>query len=320
MTASELVEPRAATAQQDLLEEIERRLGRLRRVLDVSSLQGRGATPDSIRRYYERSRIGYRYVHSADGAMHMALNPQGTFDRAGYEAQALLVHERLAPRTRDVLELACGNGYNLRLLASRNRGRRFVGVDLIASQVARARRALAHLPEARALVGDFQSLAFGDATQDCVFVVESLCHATDLPRALSEAARVLRQHGRLVVIDGWRTDAFDALPAIVREATVAVELAMAVSTGRSLSTWKRAAARCGLRVTEELDLTAQIVPNLVRLAAVAERFVSRPALARVARVVAPDALLLNAVAAYLMPLAVQAGAHTYRLIVLEPVR
>lgn len=303
---------------QVLPAEIERRLGQLRRVLDVSSLEGRGASPAAIRRYYERSRIGYRYVHCAEGAMHMALNPLGTFDRAGYDGQALLVHERLAPGTRDVLELACGNGYNLRLLASRNRAGRFVGVDLIASQVRRARRALAHLPGADALVGDFQALAFGDATQDCVFAIESLCHAIDLPRALSEAARVLRPHGRLVVIDGWRTDAFDGLPAIVREATIAIELAMAVSAGRSLAAWKSTAARCGLRVTEELDLTTQIVPNLARLSAIAERFVSRPALARVARLVAPDALLMNAVAAYLMPLAVQAGAHTYRLIVLEP--
>lgn len=307
-------------AQEDLLAEIERRLGRLRRVLDISILRDQGTTSDAIRRYYERSRIGYRYVHCAEGAMHMALNPRGTFDRAGYEGQALLVHERLAPSARDVLELACGNGYNLRLLASRDRGRRFVGVDLIASQVRRARRALAHLPGAQAHVGDYQALAFGDATQDCVFVVESLCHAIDLPRALSEAGRVLRPHGRFVVIDGWRTDAFDGLPVVVREATVAVELAMAVSAGRSLSTWKRTAARCGLRVTEELDLTAQIVPNLRRLAAIAEQFVSRPALARVARVVVPEALLMNAVAAYLMPLAVQAGAHTYRLIMLEPAR
>jgi SAM-dependent methyltransferase len=304
----------------DLLEEIERRLQRLDALFDVSRLEGQGSTPAAIRHYYERSRVGYRYVHSDEGAMHMALNANGSFDAAGYEGQALLVEARLAAGTHDVLELACGNGYNLRLLAARNPQIRFSGVDLVIAQVRRAHQSLAELDNADAAQGDFQSLAFADACQDCVFVVESLCHAIDLPRALSEAARVLRQHGRLVVIDGWRTDAFDALPAIVREATVAVELAMAVSTGRSLSTWKRAAARCGLRVTEELDLTAQIVPNLVRLAAVAERFVSRPALARVARVVAPDALLLNAVAAYLMPLAVQAGAHTYRLIVLEPVR
>jgi hypothetical protein len=77
------------------------------------------------------------------------------------------------------------------------------------------------------------------------------------------------------------------------------------------------ARRCGLRVTEELDLTAQVEPNLARLEALARRFVSRPRVARAARFVAPRSLLMNAVAAYLMPLAVAAGAHTYRLLVLE---
>jgi SAM-dependent methyltransferase len=301
----------------ELLAEIERRLARLRGLFDLSRLEGQGATSATIRSYYQRSRLGYRFVHSEQGAMHMALNPDGVFDPAGYERQALLVGERLPERARDVLELACGNGYNLRLLAARDPALRLVGVDLVGAQVRRANRALADLPGARAVVGDFQALAFADASQDAVFVVESLCHATDLPRAFGEVARVLRPGGRFVVVDGWRTAAFDGLPAVVREATVAVERAMAVSAAQSLPEWKRTAARCGLHVGEELDLTAQIAPNLERLAAIAERFLSRPRLARTARVVAPRPLLMNAVAAYLMPLAVRAGAHTYRLVVLE---
>ena len=164
----------------------------LRGVLDVSRLEGQGSTPAGIRRYYERSRLGYRFVHSGQGAMHMALNPGGEFDAAGYEGQALLVDARLPEGASDVLELACGNGFNLRLLAERSPGIRFAGVDLVAAQVRRAQRALADLPRARAAVGDYQALAFGDATQDAVFAVESLCHATDLPRALGEVARVLR--------------------------------------------------------------------------------------------------------------------------------
>jgi SAM-dependent methyltransferase len=307
-----------AMTRPDLLEEIERRLQRLDALFDVSRLEGQGSTPAAIRHYYERSRVGYRYVHSDEGAMHMALNAQGSFDPAGYEGQALLVEERLAAGTHDVLELACGNGYNLRLLAARNPEIRFTGVDLVIAQVRRAHQSLADLDNADAAQGDFQSLAFADACQDCVFVVESLCHATDLPRALGEVARVLRPSGRVVVIDGWRTAGFDGLPAVVQEATVAVERAMAVSAGTALPAWKRSAAACGLRVTEELDLTDQIAPNLARLASIAERFVARPRLARAARLVAPQALLMNAVAAYLMPLVVQAGAHTYRLLVLEP--
>jgi len=300
-----------------VLEELDRRAAVLERCFDLSRLAGSGDTPAKIRRYYEDSRLGYRLVHSREGAMHMALNPGGTFDRAGYAGQALLVDKRLPAGARDVLELACGNGYNLRLLAERNPETSFVGVDLVAAQVRRARVALAAHERADAVQGDFQSLALHDAGQDCAYVVESLCHATDLPRAFAEIARVLRPGGRLVVIDGWRTAQFDALPAIVREATVAVERAMAVSQGQALPAWKRTGAECGLGVIEELDLTEQIAPNLARLAAIAERFVSRGRLARAARLVAPEALLTNAVAAYLMPLVVQAGGHTYRLLTLE---
>lgn len=303
--------------ERALLDELDRRMRRLGEVFDLARLEGRGATTQGVRRYYERSRVGYRFVHSDQGAMHMALNPGGTFDPAGYEGQALLVHERLAPGTRDVLELACGNGYNLALLAPRNPAVRFVGVDLVAAQIRRARAALAELPNADARTGDFQSLAIGDASQDCVYAIESLCHATDLARALGETARVLRPGGRLVVVDGWRTAAFDGAPAIVRDATIAVERAMAVAAGQSLPRWRRVASECGLHVVEELDLTAQIGPNLDRLAAIAQRFVSRPRRARIARTIVPESLLMNAVAAYLMPLVVRAGAHTYRLLVLD---
>ncbi len=308
---------RPPVADPALLDELDRRLRRLGEIFDLARLEGRGRDAQGIRRYYEGSRAGYRFVHSDKGAMHMALNPGGTFDPAGYEGQALLVHERLAPGTRDVLELACGNGFNLALLARRNPGVRFVGVDLVPAQVRRARAALADLPEADARIGDFQSLAIGDGSQDCVYSVESLCHATDLARALGEVARVLRGGGRLVVIDGWRTRAFDGLPRAVRDATVAVERAMAVSAGRSLPEFKRVASTLGLYETEELDLTTQIEPNLARLAAIAQRFVARPRRARLARAIVPEALLMNAVAAYLMPLVVQAGAHTYRLLVFE---
>lgn len=299
-------------------EELELRMRRLGEIFDLARLQRQGTTAAGIRRYYRLSRAGYRFVHSDRGAMHMALNPDGRFDRAGYEGQARLVAERLPAGARDVLELACGNGYNLALLAAADRGLRLTGVDLVAAQVRRANRKLGRHPWARTTVGDFQALQLGDATQDCVFAVESLCHATDLPRALREAARVLRPGGRLVVIDGWRTDRFDALPAGVRDATVAVERAMAVSAARSLAQFKRAAGDENLEIVEELDLTAQIAPNLARLAAIAERFVARPAVARAARAVAPDALLMNAVAAYLMAFVVQAGAHTYRLLTLQP--
>ena len=45
---------------------------------------------------------------------------------------------------------------------------------------------------------------------------------------------------------------------------------MAVADVKTFSAWKELAAAHGLRVTEDLDLTEQIKPNLERLARVAE--------------------------------------------------
>jgi SAM-dependent methyltransferase len=61
---------------------------------------------------------------------------------------------------------------------------------------------LAHAPpEVRAVVGDAESLPFGDAEFDLVTCVNSLHHVADMPRTLAEMARVLRRGGSIVVQD-----------------------------------------------------------------------------------------------------------------------
>ena len=108
------------------------------------------------------------------------------------------------------------------------------------------------------------------------------------------------------------------MPPVVRDATIAVERAMAVAAGQSLPQFKRVASTCGLY----LDRGAR--PHVAdraepRAAGRASRSAScrGRGCARIARAVVPEALLMNAVAAYLMPLVVQAGAHTYRLLTFE---
>ena len=248
-----------------VVDELERRLRRLRRIFDLSRLEGQGAhaRPRSAATTSD-SRLGYRFVHSDLGAMHMALNPGGIFDPRGLRGPGAARRRSASSRgTRDVLELACGNGYNLVLLAERNPSVRFVGVDLVAAQVRRAQAALADLPLADAVIGDFQSLAFGDASQDAVYVVESLCHATDLPRALRARSRACcaPAGGSSSSTAGGRP-AFDDLPA---------GRARGDGRGRARDGGRRPGSRCprgsavagacGLRVVEELDLTAQIAPE-----------------------------------------------------------
>jgi hypothetical protein len=56
---------------------------------------------------------------------------------------------------------------------------------------------------------------------------------------------------------------------------------------------------------------------LQRFAGLAEQYLSYPRAARFSQQLLPIRLLTNAVAAYLMPLCIEIGAHTYRAFTLE---
>jgi ubiquinone/menaquinone biosynthesis C-methylase UbiE len=167
------------------------------------------------------------------------------------------------------------------------------------------------------LTADFQHLPFEDDSLDAVFVVESLCHALDMPRALDEVARVLREEGIFVVVDAWRTQEYDGYPEIVKQAAQITERAMAVGDVRRIDEWLLMVERAGFKVLEDRDLTVSVLPNMHRLERAAVKYFRHPRLARLSNYLLPARLVQNSIAALLMPLTVEAGAHTYRLLALK---
>jgi ubiquinone/menaquinone biosynthesis C-methylase UbiE len=96
-----------------------------------------------------------------------------------------------------LLEIGCGNGYGMSLLAERFRPSRLAGIDLMPEQIERAR---ARLPQsAEVAVGDATRLEFADASFDGVFVFGILHHIPAWRTALAEIARVLRPGGVLLI-------------------------------------------------------------------------------------------------------------------------
>jgi ubiquinone/menaquinone biosynthesis C-methylase UbiE len=158
--------------------------------------------------------------------------------------------------------------------------------------------------------GNFQSLPFSDNTFDLVYAIEGLCHATNMPLALSEVYRVTKPNGRFVVIDGWRSSSFEDLSPTIKYAAKLVEESMAVGMPSRLDVWKDQARESGWSLKEQ-EHTSSIMPNLERFARLAEQYLDHPRLARLSQRLLPKRLLMNAVAAYLMPLCVQARAYTY---------
>lgn len=101
----------------------------------------------------------------------------------------------------DVADLGCGEGY-LSLEAAQW-ARRIVAVDRSSEVLSRA-RALASRRRVKNITwkrGDLERLPIDDETMDVALLSQALHHATEPERAVAEAVRILRDEGRLLVLD-----------------------------------------------------------------------------------------------------------------------
>ena len=112
-------------------------------------------------------------------------------------AEALL---RLVP-PMVIADLGAGEGSSALLLSQR--AVRVIAVDSSAKMIEVAReQALRHgVKNVDYRLGDMEELPIKTATVDLVFFSQSLHHALHPARALSEASRILRAGGRIVILD-----------------------------------------------------------------------------------------------------------------------
>jgi ubiquinone/menaquinone biosynthesis C-methylase UbiE len=102
---------------------------------------------------------------------------------------------RLGLRAGDrVLDVGCGTGVFLRMCA--DRGAVVAGLDASAAMIARA---ATRVPSADLRVADLQALPYPDDAFDVVTGFGSFFYAGDVVAALTEAARVARPGGAVVV-------------------------------------------------------------------------------------------------------------------------
>jgi len=96
---------------------------------------------------------------------------------------------------RTVYDLGCGGG--LIAVPLLEMGADVVGVDLSAPSIAAAQQAAAG--RGRFLVADVCAVPLPEGSADVVLLADVLDHVPDFPRALGEAARLLKPGGRLFV-------------------------------------------------------------------------------------------------------------------------
>jgi ArsR family transcriptional regulator len=121
----------------------------------------------------------------------------GSHDRLLHRA---LVELTVARPLGDLLDIGCGQGRLLKLLASR--AHRVVGVDVDpdARRLARAEMLLAGLPNCTLRQGDMISLPFADGEFDTIILDDVLAAARHPEKALDEALRLLRSDGRILLL------------------------------------------------------------------------------------------------------------------------
>lgn len=145
-------------------------------------------------------------------------------DRAIYKA---IIQLTVAAPIGALLDIGCGRGQILKLLASR--AIRSVGVDIDARarQLARAELMLAGVPGCSLRQGDMYRLPFVDAEFDTIILDDVLADAQHPVRALAEARRLLKPGGRLFVLLSIADRAADRLGRLLAEWCAAAGLRLA---------------------------------------------------------------------------------------------
>jgi SAM-dependent methyltransferase len=121
--------------------------------------------------------------------------------------------------SESLLDIGTGPGdFPIRLRSSGHRGK-IVGIDSSAGMIAKAKSAHADI---NFLQGDAQALPFADRSFDVVSARHMLYHVPDIPRALSEAYRVLKPGGKFLAVTNTH-DNFAEYRAALAEAADKLE-------------------------------------------------------------------------------------------------
>ncbi len=110
--------------------------------------------------------------------------------------ESLLREHHITLTGTSVLDAGCGAGYSLTLIDERFRPRELTGIDIVPSQVEKAR---SRGTSATVRVGDITALDIPSQSFDAVFLLEVLHHSQEWRTGLSEVARVLKDGGALIL-------------------------------------------------------------------------------------------------------------------------
>ncbi|MCX5848357.1 MAG: class I SAM-dependent methyltransferase [Deltaproteobacteria bacterium] len=300
------------------LNELDKYLKKINSIFLTKNIINKNIDCDNIINYYRASSALYKYLHSYDGAVHMALNYDGIFNKKGYYTQLNEIFDLInVSEVKSVLELGCGKGFNSIFLAKKFPEIKFSGIDITDKHLKIAKRKSHHIENLKFTYGDFHKLDFEDSSFDFIFALESICYANDSRQVLSEIFRVLKNGGQFVLYDGFRQIGFESLPDNLVQAVILTEKSLAVNSFAKIDTWLEIAGKAGFKLKVKTDLSKAIMPNLGKLQLLARKYFEFPFLSKIFLQILPQDMMMNTIAVLLMPFTMHNKAHCYYKIVLE---
>lgn len=162
---------------------------------------------------------------------------------------------------QEVLDIACGRGMTSFMIRRMHPRSSVVGMDLLPENTQIGQTLFGNQPGLRYQQGDATALPFADGSFDRIHCLEAAFHFPNRDRFLHESGRVLREGGRMVVVDfTWKDAKFRETrmsPAgqVVREIWQWEDLF-------TLEDYRRYAAEGGLTMVEDYDWTRRVsTPN-----------------------------------------------------------
>ena len=215
---------------------------------------------DDVRRYYDRNTARFERHGESGASIHRAVWAPGVEtrqDATRFVDDLILEDLREFGGTPTVLDLGCGVGQSLLYLASRL-DLSGEGITISPVQAARATERLtpAQIRRIRFREANFLSLPRDIQSVDLAFSIEAFVHSPDVLAYFSEAARVLRPGGRLIVCDDFLTqrgaiEASNSELALLEEFRRGWRIGSLVTTATACE----AAQTVGLRSTKVSNLT-----------------------------------------------------------------
>jgi ubiquinone/menaquinone biosynthesis C-methylase UbiE len=300
------------------LKELDRYLNKIKSIFPVKTLIQEKVGVDKITNYYKESSAGYHFLHSNEGAVHMAINYDGVFHKEGYYTQAKEISELINKNApKKILELGCGKGFNSIYLAKTFPNMKFSGIDITEKHLQLAIKKSKKIKNLTFSFGDFHKLDFPNSSFDLIFELEAICHAKNPSQVLTEIYRLLTKKGQFVLYEGFRNIDFEKYPANLVTAAILTEKSMAVNKFENIDIWLKIAQQTGFTIKLEQDLSKAIMPNLKRLQFLARGYFKYPFLSRIFLRILPLNMVMNSIAGLLMPFTLQNKAHVYYKIILE---